>query len=267
MSREWNATGYHRLSQPQVSWGKKALSRLQLRGDELLLDAGCGTGRLTADLLQSVPRGRVIALDLSQNMLQTCREHLRAGFGNRVSWVAADLQALPFAGAFDGVVSTAAFHWVKDHDLLFSSIGRALKPGGWLFAQCGGGANLAGLRQRIRRLSAAADFAPYLASYQEPWLFQAAEGMKATLERAGFEEIETSVEAAPTVLHDQETYIEFVQNVIVRTYLEQLPQESLRKKYMDRLAAQARADHPPFSLDYWRLNLSARTPLDRTSSY
>ena len=101
-SREWNSAIYHRLSGPQVSWGKKVLSRLRLRGDEVVLDAGCGTGRLTTDLLEALPRGRVIGIDVSQNMLQSAREHLLAQFGSRVSLVVADLLDLPFDRVFDG---------------------------------------------------------------------------------------------------------------------------------------------------------------------
>src|SRR5450755_1511487 len=90
-SREWNSAAYHRLSGPQVSWGKKVLARLRLRGDEVVLDAGCGTGRLTADLLESLPRGRVVGVDQSQNMLRSAREHLSPQFGSRVSLLACDL--------------------------------------------------------------------------------------------------------------------------------------------------------------------------------
>src|SRR3984893_13947527 len=103
-SREWNSDVYHRLSEPQVSWGKKVMSRLRLRGDEAVLDAGCGTGRLTAELLDALPRGRVVGIDLSQNMLDSAREHLRR-FGSRVSLISCDLLHLPFDGSFDGIVS------------------------------------------------------------------------------------------------------------------------------------------------------------------
>src|SRR2546423_15378287 len=103
-SREWNSEVYHRLSGPQVGWGKKVLSRLRLRGDEVVLDAGCGTGRLTADLLDVLPRGRVIGIDLSQNMLGAAQEHLRPQFGSRANLVAADLLDLPFEGVFAGTV-------------------------------------------------------------------------------------------------------------------------------------------------------------------
>lgn len=257
MSREWNSSEYHRLSQPQVSWGKKVLARLKLRGDETVLDAGCGTGRLTADLLEGLPNGHAVGVDLSQNMLRAAREHLK-GFGSRVSLVAADLKALPFGQVFDVIVSTAAFHWVLDHDLLFANLHRALRPGGRLHAQCGGGPNLARLRKRMSDLARSPEFAAYLAGSAEPWLFQDAQSMKATLSRAGFVEIDTSVESAPTVLDGREQFADFVRTVIVRTYLEKLPSEALRSLYMQKLAELAAEDDPPFSLDYWRLNLSAR---------
>ncbi|HZC22615.1 MAG TPA: class I SAM-dependent methyltransferase, partial [Candidatus Binatia bacterium] len=103
-TREWNSDAYHRLSAPQVSWGKKVLSRLRLEGDEVVLDAGCGTGRLTADLLEALPEGRVVGIDASQNMLHSAREHLSPRFGAAVCLVACDFLHLPFARTFDGIV-------------------------------------------------------------------------------------------------------------------------------------------------------------------
>jgi trans-aconitate 2-methyltransferase len=139
MSKEWNATLYHEISAPQVSWGKKVLAWVQLRGDETVLDAGCGTGRLTRDLLEALPRGRVVALDVSQNMIDAARGHLAPDFGKRVEFVCCDLLAMPFHERFDGIFSTASFHWVRDHAALFRGLYAALRPGGWLVAQCSGG--------------------------------------------------------------------------------------------------------------------------------
>lgn len=234
------------------------LSRLRLRGDERVLDAGCGSGRLTADLLEALPNGRVVGVDLSQNMLHSAREHLRADFGGRLSLIVADLQRLPFEHAFDGIVSTAAFHWVLDHDKLFASLRNVLRPGGWLQAQCGGGNNLARFRQRFVKLAQAAPYAPYLASFREPWFFADAEQAANILRRAGFTDIDTSVEAAPTVLDDAGQYEEFVRNIILRLHLRQLPSEELRSQLMAELTALAGADDPPYLLDYWRLNLSGK---------
>ncbi|HEX3354371.1 MAG TPA: methyltransferase domain-containing protein [Terriglobales bacterium] len=259
-NREWNSSEYHRLSQPQVSWGKKVLSRLQLRGDEFVLDAGAGTGRLTADLLQALPRGRVVALDVSQNMSRTAREYLRPQFGGRVQMVTADLLNLPFRAAFDGIVSTAAFHWVLDHDRLFRGLLETLRPGGWLHAQCGGGENLARLGIRMADLAASAKYSPFLRDFPSPWLYQNAEDAAESLRRAGFVDVKTSLEAAPTLFDDRSHYSQFVKAVIVRTHLERLPGEKLREQYVSDLADQAEKDDPPFLLDYWRLNLSARKP-------
>jgi trans-aconitate 2-methyltransferase len=255
-SREWNSSVYHKLSQPQVRWGKSVLSRLRLRGDERILDAGCGTGRLTAELIDALPRGQIVGVDLSRNMLSSAREHLGRDFGGRLNLVAADLVRLPFEHAFDGIVSTSAFHWVLDHDRLFVSLRRVLRPGGWLQAQCGGGANLAHLRQRVTELGRTPRYAPYLEGFVEPWSF-ANEGQAADiLRRAGFVKVETSVEAAPTVLDNAQQYREFVSNIILRTHLEEIPSESLRAAFIAELAEQATGDDPPYSLDYWRLNLS-----------
>lgn len=258
-SREWNSDVYHRLSGPQVSWGKKVLSRLRLRGDEVVLDAGCGTGRLTAELLEALPRGRVVGVDLSQNMLNSARVHL-AQFGTRVSLVACDLLHLPFERGFDCIVSTAAFHWVLDHDQLFANLRRALLPAGRLEAQCGGGPNLVKLRKRANSLAATAKFAQFFAGFQEPWLYQDAESAAETLRRAGFVDVETSVEAAPTILENAEQYAEFVRNIILRRHLQNIPTAELRDEFLADLTRLASSDNPRFSLDYWRLNLRGRTP-------
>lgn len=259
-TREWNASDYHRISGPQVSWGRKVLARVRLRGDELLLDAGCGTGRLTGELLQSLPRGRVVGVDLSQNMLAGARDYLAADFGGKFLLVVADLQDAPFDRVFDGIFSTAAFHWVPDHDRLFRSLFRALRPGGWLRAQCGGGPNLARLRKRTDTLASTAKYARYFAGFREPWTFNDADTAAAVLRRAGFVEVETSLESAPTLLEDLPKYSEFVRTVILRQHLERIPQADLQTAFVAALADLAATDDPPFSLDYWRLNLSAKTP-------
>jgi trans-aconitate 2-methyltransferase len=257
-SREWNSAAYHRLSGPQLSWGKKVLSRLRVRGDEVVLDAGCGTGRLTAELLDALPQGRVVGVDLSQNMLGSAREHLSPRFGARVSLVACDLLHLPFEHVFDGIVSTAAFHWVLDHDRLFANLRQALVPGGWLDAQCGGGPNLVMLRNRANALAATEKFVQFFAGFHEPWLYQYAEEAADGLRRAGFVEVETSIEAAPTILDNAAQYQEFVRNIIFRRHLENIPSEDLRAEFIAELTRQASLDDPPFSLDYWRLNLRGR---------
>src|SRR5262245_33124609 len=114
MTHEWDAQAYDRLSDPQYRWGVRVLERLALRGDETALDAGCGSGRLTALLLERLPHGRVIAVDRSENMLAEARARL-AGSDDRVTFVAADLQTYAGDALCDAIVSTATFHWILDH--------------------------------------------------------------------------------------------------------------------------------------------------------
>src|SRR6185437_15045716 len=103
MGREWNAEAYHRLSEPQYAWGRRVLERLSLRGDETVIDAGCGTARLTVELAAKVPRGRVLASDLSENMLHRAREVITAAHARNLVLVCADSTHLPFNGVADGV--------------------------------------------------------------------------------------------------------------------------------------------------------------------
>jgi trans-aconitate 2-methyltransferase len=256
--REWNAETYHRVSNPHVEWGTAVLERLPLAGDELVLDIGCGTGRLTERLLARVPRGHVVAIDLSSNMLTSAREHLRGCDGGHVSFAIADAMALPICDRADAVFSTASFHWVLDHERLFRSIRSALKPDGQLVAQCGGGRNLARIHARTDVLMRDPGLAPHFNSWQEPWEFADADTTARRLADAGFEDIRTSLEWAPVVHPDADAFRTFITNIICRPHLAYLPDAALRDVFINRLTEQAALDDPPFELDYWRLNIDAR---------
>jgi len=257
-SREWNSEAYHRLSRPQLEWGLKVLDRLPLRGDETVADAGCGSGKVTAELLKRLPRGHVVAIDLSQNMLQTAREHLEPKFPGQVFFIAVDLHDIPLEGALEGVFSTAAFHWLADHDRLFRSLFRALKPGGWLEAQCGGGPNLARVRERTLALTSRVEFAPFFAGWAPTWHYPDDATTAERMRRAGFTEVKTWLEEAPATLADAAEYKEFLATVTLHRHVARIPHPALRERFMDELAHQASTDSPPFTLDYWRLNLSGR---------
>jgi trans-aconitate 2-methyltransferase len=257
--REWNAGVYHRVSNPQLDWGLPVLERLPLGGDETVLDVGCGTGRLTGKLLDRLPRGRAVAIDQSANMLETARQHLASHSGH-VVFACADAAALPFAEVADAVFSTATFHWVPDHDRLFASLFTALKPGGLLVAQCGGGPNLQRIHDRCDRFMREPAFAPHFATWRHPWEFADAETTTKRLERAGFVDVRTAVHASPVLQPDAAAYREFVEHVICRPHLSYLPDAMLRARFMDRMTEEAAFESPPFELDYWRLNIDARKP-------
>jgi trans-aconitate 2-methyltransferase len=258
--REWNAEAYHQVSNPHINWGVPVLARLPLEGDERVMDVGCGTGRLTEKLLERLPRGHVVAIDLSENMLQTARAYLTARFAGQVTFVRTDAASLPFENVADAIFSTATLHWILDHEGLFRSLYRALKPGGRLVAQCGGGPNLRQAREQSRVLMTSAEFAPYFSDWSDPWEYADAITTEHRLRKAGFVDARTSVEAAPVVQPDATAYRAFVEPVIFRAHLARLPDERLRQRFIDLMTEHASRGSPPFELDYWRLNLEGRKP-------
>lgn len=253
--REWNACEYHRLSKPQLEWGRKLLQRLSLRGDETVLDAGCGTGRLTRELLDRLPRGRVVGVDLSHNMVRKASEYVS---DPRATFQQADLQELSFVEEFDGVFSAATFHWVPDHDRLMRSVWRGLKPGGWLEAQCGGGPNLERLFHRVRVIMDCAEYRAFFDGWQRPTRYVDGQAMADTLRRAGFVAVRCWLEPVPAVLQDAQEFKDYLATVTLHPYLERIPDPDLQRRFLDELARHAEQDSPPFEMDYWRLNMSAR---------
>ena len=259
-AREWDAESYHRVSGPQAAWGRRVLSRLTVRGDEHVIDAGCGTGRLTGELMRMIPQGRLVAIDRSWNMLLTARANLRPAFGARISFARVELPMMPFQASADLVFSTATFHWVRDHATLFGQILQSLRPGGRLFAQCGGGPNLAGAHRLAEAVMRREPFAEHFRTWAGIWEFSTAELAAERLRAAGFVDVATSIEPAPTTLVDEASYREFVKTVIYNPHLERLPDAAMRARFIGEITNLARAVDPPFTLDYWRLNLEGRRP-------
>jgi SAM-dependent methyltransferase len=266
---DWDAERYHRVSNPQLEWGRRVLRRLAPQPGDRVLDIGCGTGRLTAELVAALGEGTVVAVDRSEAMLREAAVQAVEPAGPhrlhddrpsvRVYFVRADGSVLPFVDAFDAVLSTATFHWILDHNQLFASIYRALAPGGRLVAQCGGGANLGRLLDRAGVLIAAPALARYFEGWRGPWEFADVPTTIARLDRAGFTAIDVYLEPAPATFDDRESFREFVSCVCLRDHLTRLP-EADRPGLLDALADQASTDSPPFTLDYWRLNMAATKP-------
>jgi trans-aconitate 2-methyltransferase len=248
----WNAASYDTVSTVQQAWGRQVLAETALRGDETVLDAGCGTARLAELLAAAVPRGLVLAVDHSAEMLGVAASRLRGG-GHPIVLLRAELMDLPLRDSVDFVFSNAVFHWVPDHQRLFRSLAAALRPGGRLVAQCGGHGNLARAHQIAFQVARQPRFAPWFRDWREPYVFATAEETRARLERAGFVEVSTSLVAAPTPFPTRQAYREFVATVILRSFLGALPKED-HAAFVETFVDSS----PEYHLDYVRLNLSGK---------
>jgi trans-aconitate 2-methyltransferase len=246
--REWDAITYDRISDPQTRWGAAVLERLALHGDETVLDCGCGSGRVTEKLLELLPGGRVVALDASSTMLAEARRRL-APAGERVVFVHADLldvtaTTLGGEAPVDAVFSTATFHWVHDHDRLFTNLAEVLRPGGRLVAQCGGEGNIAKLLAIVGRLGV---------ERAGIWNYASPEDTTRRLEAAGFDDIRVWLHDEPTPFATAEQLTEFLETVCLRQSVGAMPAHQ-RTQFLRNVVDAM----PNRVIDYVRLNIVAQ---------
>lgn len=247
--RGWDAAAHDRVADPQAEWAREVIDRLDLKGDERVLDAGCGSGRVTKLLLERLPRGHVIGVDSSTAMIDQVRQSL----GDEVELIVSDLLDLELGEAVDAVFSNATFHWILDHRRLFERLYAVLRPGGRLEAQCGGIGNLEDFLNSVESVNGDERFASYLRGMTSTWNFASPGDTEIRLERAGFQVRRCWLEERQTHPDDPRAYLE---TVCLGGHLEKLPKE-MRATYMD---AVLEVIPRPLTLDYVRLNISARRP-------
>jgi trans-aconitate 2-methyltransferase len=248
---EWDASSYDAQALPQQEWGQAVLDRLDLTGDETVLDAGCGTGKTTQAILERLPNGRLIGVDASAAMIEEARTAI--GDDPRVELQIADLTQLDLENEADVVFSSATFHWILDHEALFGRLHAALRPGGRMETQCGGDGNISEIHRALDALAGDERFAPYLRSEQRTWNFAGVGNTESRLARAGFEDVNVWLEPRPVTPQDPQG---FLRTVILPWHLERLP-AALHDEFVDAVVS---TQPRPLTVAYVRLNISARKP-------
>jgi trans-aconitate 2-methyltransferase len=245
--RSWSGAEYDRLSTPMEAMGREVLERLQLEGDETVLDAGCGSGRVTEALIARVPRGRVIGVDASTSMIHSARERL----GDRAELHVADLVTFDLGLRADAILSTATFHWIADHEALFARLRAHLRDGGHLVAQCGGRGNIASVHAAARKAMAAEPYAPHFADWKGPWNFATPQDTEKRLAAADFAQSRAWLQKRPVTPDDPHAYLT---EINLGAHLGRLPDE-LHRPFVDEIIE--RLGGPPVTIDYVRLNIDA----------
>lgn len=245
-AHDWDGATYDRISQPLERNGLTVLDRLRLRGDETVLDAGCGSGRVTQTLIERLPRGHVIGVDGAPGMIEAARRRL----GQSAELIVSDLLQLDIGRRqVDAVFSTAVFHWIGDHDRLFARLRALLRPGGQLVAQCGGEGNTPELLEATLAVGAQPPYSEYLEGWS-PWNYQGPEATARRLRAAGFGDVRTGLVERPRPFEDLRQWLRV--NALSAHQL-RLPQE-LREPYVEAVFAAFGPD-PDFT--YVRLDIDA----------
>ncbi len=246
---DWEATKYSRVATPQREWSGAVIDRLGLEGNETVLDAGCGSGKVTEDLLDRLPDGRVIGVDGSPSMIREATERL--GGDQRARFLCQDLTRLEIGERVDCVFSNATFHWIPDHQALFRALANAMKPGGVLVAQCGGRGNVSEVVDALRVVNGEQPFVEVFGDYSDPWNFAGPEETEIRLVEAGYEDVECWLEERVAHPEDPRGFFEASFLAPARELLE----PELFTEYTDRLLAEM---GEPASFNYVRLNMTAK---------
>lgn len=219
------------------------LDRLDLRGDETVPDAGCGSGRVTEALVERLPDGHVVAFDGSPSMIDRARERL-GRFGDRVTFLVGDLLEPVGVDPVDAIFSTATFHWVTDHDRLLANLATVTRPGGRLVAQCGGTGNLATVTRALEDLGAP--------TFEGNKVFASPEETADRLRRAGYTDVECLLHEEPTPFDSLEDLAVFLHTVALGAHV-----ASMTPEQADAFASEVARRLPSPELDYVRLNIQA----------
>jgi trans-aconitate 2-methyltransferase len=258
--REWDGDSYDRISATMEALGLDVLERLQLSGNEVVLDAGCGSGRVTQALIKRLAHGHVIAVDESASMIDAARKRLGAiaidpgsrdpHNEGRVQLRVTDLLELELEEPVDAILSTATFHWIADHERLFTRLRAALRAHGQLVAQCGGEGNIDGLRAKARAVLANEPYATHFVGWRAPWNYAGPRQTRERLLACGFSAAECWLTPAP---REPEHPREFLATIVLGPHVQQLPVQ-LRERFMDDVLAEL---GEPVVVDYVRLNIDA----------
>jgi trans-aconitate methyltransferase len=239
----WDAEQYARNSATQYQWALELIGKLALRGDEQVLDIGCGDGKVTAELARRVPRGEVLCVDSSADMIRKAKESFPPVSVPGVSFRVMDALALSFLDAFDVVFSNAVLHWIKNHNVMLRGVARSLRLGGRLLFQMGGRGNGEEIFSLASEMIQGDPWSQYFHDFDFPWGFYGPEEYGRWLGEAGL--ASRRVEIIPRDMrHKGKNSLLGWLRTTWMPYTERLP-ENLREQFLSNVADRYLAAHPP----------------------
>ncbi len=253
----WDGRDYERHSSHQRAWGSDLIAELSLRGDERVLDLGCGDGSLTRQLAERVPRGSVLGIDAAAEMLEAARDKC----GPNMAVQHFDISDLGFESAFDVVFSNASLHWVHDHAAVLQNVHRAIKPGGILLVQFGCDGNCPNLLVCLHRQMTAPPFPEAFAGFRWPWFFPTLPAYEDLLRASPFPEWRAWTEHRDQRFPGPDALVGWIDNPCLIPFVQALPAE-LRKPFRDgvveAMLARTRQPDGTYIEPFRRMNVWAR---------
>lgn len=241
----WNAKDYAKHSSAQQEWARELIVKLDLKGNEHVLDIGCGDGKITAEIAGYVPDGGVVGIDSSEEMIELARESFVNDKNPHLSFQVCDAGDLPFQDQFDVIFSNATLHWIRDHKPVLAGIERGLKPGGRILLQMGGKGNAAAILSIVEELMEEDEWKGYFTDFQFSFGFYGSEEYTKWINEAGL--VPVRVELIPKVMsYDHRDGLTGWVRTTWLPYIERVPdekQEEFITTLVDRYIMRNRSDN------------------------
>jgi trans-aconitate 2-methyltransferase len=252
----WDAQTYDKVSgNVQLEWGRKLLEKRMWIGNEIVMDAGGGSGNLTKILADKVPQGHVYAVDADTNMVQQAKSNLSGCRNAQVVHSSMDKVSLPTE--LDVIFSNAALHWVLDQEGMFLHFWQLLKPNGELLIDYGGHGNLERPLSVIFEIMQSEQFKEHFANWKQSWYFPKPDETERLLQKVGFKEIQVDLSSQITSFPDRQSFATFVRTVIMKPFLGYLPDINRKERFVEAFLNEFEGHGWPWSLEFMRLTISA----------
>ncbi len=243
MPPTWNAEDYAVNSAPQFDWAIELVAKLALRGDEAVLDLGCGDGKIDARLAALLPEGRVVGLDSSAEMIELATARYPAAQYPNLSFVKMDVRAIRLPDRFDIAFSNAALHWADDHEAILRGVRSCLAPGGRILFQMGGRGNAADVLAVVAAVSRRDRWHAYFDNLELPWRFYGPEDYRTWLPRHGFRAVRVELFPRDMCFAGPEPFRGWLRTTWFH-FTDRLPAH-LRDPFLDDILEAYAAAHPP----------------------
>jgi trans-aconitate 2-methyltransferase len=241
-SYTWNASDYAKNSANQYQWAKELFPKLHLNGGEALLDLGCGDGKITVELANALPNGKVVGVDSSKEMIALANKNFAAPNHPNLRFMVMDARALTFECEFDRVFSNAVLHWIVDQKPVLAGVHRSLRRGGRLLFQMAGKGNAQAIIDILEELKQVEPWRHFFAEMAFPYGFFSAEEYRTFLQDSGLEPVRAEL-IAKDMMHPN---AEALKGWIRTTWLpftNKLPEE-LKTQFVEVIAKRYLELHP-----------------------
>jgi trans-aconitate 2-methyltransferase len=253
----WDARTYDKVSSNvQLEWGRQLLEKRRWIGNEIVMDAGAGSGNLTKILADKVPQGQVYAIDADSSMVQQARSNLSRWRNVQVIHSSMDNVNLP--AKVDIIFSNSALHWILDQEGIFSHFWQLLKPNGELLIECGGHGNVERTLSLIFKITHSDRFREHFVDWKQSWYFPKPDETERLLQKARFRDIQVNLSKRTTIFSDRESFANFVKTVIMQPFLGYLPYAKKKDQFVDALLNEFERSGEGWSLDFMRLDIFAK---------